>query len=89
MEDHSTPLLDVTNAKLANPAFECCMLHSVEECELERSQDKQALSQSQSGFNSDRWGPSTSRSSGEMLSTTSALSLWMLLVVATHYLGYY
>lgn len=59
LEDLSTPLLDITNKKLGNPSLQCCMLHSIEECERERVEEarkKQAEARSEmGGFNMGRW----------------------------------
>ena len=54
LDDLRTPLLDITNAKLANPSMKCCLLHSEEECEKERLESQQ-MSNSQ-GFDASRWG---------------------------------
>ncbi len=49
LADLSTPLLDVTNMKLARRSFECCTLHSEDECERERLEAERAAANSQSG----------------------------------------
>eukprot|EP00804_Cyclotella_cryptica_P010623 CCRYP_005442-RB/>CCRYP_005442-RB protein AED:0.09 eAED:0.09 QI:133/0.93/0.88/1/0.87/0.82/17/1617/824 len=58
LDDLRTPLLDITNKKLANPAFECCKLHSEHECELEKAEEEKqntSLSLSQGGFDGYKW----------------------------------
>jgi chitinase len=58
--DLSTPLLDVANMKLANPSFECCTLHSEEECEKERLEAEQlANSQWSGGYDYGGWTSSS------------------------------
>ncbi|KAL3775108.1 hypothetical protein ACHAW5_001511 [Stephanodiscus triporus] len=58
LEDLSTPLLDVANMKLAHPSFECCTLHSEEECERERMEAEMANSQMM-GFDVGGWTSSS------------------------------
>jgi chitinase len=58
LEDLSTPLLDVANMKLAHPTFECCTLHSEEECETERLEAEMANSQMM-GFDVGGWTSSS------------------------------
>ncbi|KAL7495622.1 hypothetical protein ACHAWT_005023, partial [Skeletonema menzelii] len=65
LEDLRTPLLDITNKKLGNPSFQCCMLHSIDECEKERlEEEKRQQQQNQNqggysnsfGFDMNTWG---------------------------------
>jgi hypothetical protein len=55
LPDLRTPLLDITNKKLADPAFQCCTLHSAEECELERLAKEQEMQSQMGGFDFGRW----------------------------------
>lgn len=67
LENLRTPLLDVTNKKLGNPSFQCCMLHSIDECEKERLEEEKKQQQQQQyqnqggysnsfGFDTSTWG---------------------------------
>jgi hypothetical protein len=56
LPDLRTPLLDITNKKLANPAFECCMLHSQAECELEKEERQNSYNTNDvNGFDGYNW----------------------------------
>mmetsp|Transcript_18470 Transcript_18470/g.38287 ORF Transcript_18470/g.38287 Transcript_18470/m.38287 type:complete len:838 (+) Transcript_18470:89-2602(+) len=55
LEGLHTPLLDITNKKLANPSMRCCSLHSEAECTIEESEQNQQTTYSQVGFDGERW----------------------------------
>jgi len=57
LNDLQTPLLDITNRKLADPSIECCLLHSADECEKERLYEQQQLNAQTGGFDSAGWSP--------------------------------
>ncbi len=59
LADMSTPLLDVVNMKLAHSSFECCTLHSEEECEKERLEAEQAANFNSGEFDYGEWNPSS------------------------------
>jgi chitinase len=59
LADLSTPLLDVVNMKLAHSSFECCTLHSEEECERERLEAEQAADFNSGEFDYGEWNPSS------------------------------
>lgn len=68
LEDGQTPLLDVTNQKLADPALRCCMLHSARECELEAEEEKRRgnpyANMGMNGFDHTAWGSGPGEASG-------------------------
>lgn len=77
-----TPLLDVTNMKLANPEFQCCTLHSHEECEKERLELEQESGSQQwevDGFDYATWqgtpGGSIEKNDGRRVCTSSIMTL--------------
>lgn len=86
LENLRTPLLDITNKKLGNPSFQCCMLHSLQECETERleeekkqqHQDQQGSYSNSFGFDTSRWGNENIRLSGCMLTSASIASLLVI-----------
>jgi hypothetical protein len=56
LPDLRTPLLDITNKKLANPAFECCLLHSQAECDLEKEESINSYNTNDfNGFDGYNW----------------------------------
>ncbi|KAL3768546.1 hypothetical protein ACHAWO_011501 [Cyclotella atomus] len=56
LPDLRTPLLDITNKKLANPAFECCLLHSQAECDLEKEESINSYNTTDfNGFDGYNW----------------------------------
>lgn len=59
LDDLTTPLLDITNRKLADPSLECCSLHSEEECEKERIERESASYSQMGGFDYNQWGPNS------------------------------
>ena len=66
--------MDITNKKLGNPSFQCCMLHSLEECEKERlEEEKKQQYQGQGdysnsfGFDTSTWGNENIRLNGSLL----------------------
>lgn len=86
MEDLRTPLLDITNKKLGNPSLECCMLHSADECERERSEDAQnhQLSSSQmDGFDSSAWAGGPEENDSRRKERKLSLVLLIAIAIAT------
>jgi len=87
LDNLRTPLLDITNKKLGNPSFQCCMLHSLDECEKERLEEekkKQQQQQSQNqggysnsfGFDTSTWGNENIRlNNGSFLVSLSIVSV--------------
>ena len=84
LEDLRTPLLDITNKKLGNPSFQCCMLHSLEECEKERLEEEKKQQQGQYyvgydsnsfGFDTSTWGENNVRLNGSSLISPTRLSM--------------
>jgi len=84
LEDLRTPLLDITNKKLGNPSFQCCMLHSLEECEKERLEEEKKQQQGQYyggydsnsfGFDTSTWGENNVRLNGSSMIDISLLSM--------------
>jgi chitinase len=92
LEDLRTPLLDITNKKLANPSFQCCMLHSIDECEKERLEEEKRQQQQQQyqnqggysnsfGFDTSTWG------GNESIRMQNGSSILSLSIVSTIVIG--
>jgi len=90
LENLRTPLLDITNKKMGNPSFQCCMLHSLDECEKERLeqekkqqyQDQQGGYSNSFGFDTSTWGNENIRLNGCLLVSPSNVSMLVIGIVS-------
>jgi hypothetical protein len=84
LSDLRTPLLDITNKKLGDPSFQCCTLHSAEECELERLAKEQEMQSQMGGFDFGRWAvEGESSSNGCVLGRKNNVGTAMIIALHT------
>ncbi len=83
LSDLRTPLLDITNKKLGDSSFQCCTLHSAEECELERLAKEQEMQSQMGGFDFGRWAAGESSSNGCVLRRKNNVGIFVIISLHT------